>query len=631
MAGTLPIAADKAAGAKPADARRRLVAGLGGGAAFLGIAALGLWLILGQSSGSQSAVTGETAKAFRERLVVTVTDSGEIDAKRSMNVACEVEGQSNIVWVIEEGTHVKPGDKLMELDSADLKEKVSSQDMLYKTSKALFEKSDKAFLIAQSTRESALATAGLTAKFTLMDLKKYLGTDLADRFIAAEGQIPYTDLLKDKALGGAALQMKRKLQSDIDLAGEELLRAASKAEWTRTLKEKGYVTGSELVADELAWRRQQVAQDQARTALDLFLLYEFPKAAEKAYTDWLEAKRELERVNTRTSSEVESARATRDTNKEASELEEARLKKLRDQLAKTTIVAPAPGMVVYDLGGGRFGQQVIIEAGSSVRHQQNLFRLPDMAEMNVKVKLHESVVKQTAVGAQAYITIDAYPKERLTGKVTKIAIMPDRGQMWLNPGLKTYATEVTLDSTPEGLKPGMSAQVEILVDTREAILQVPVSAVAVDKGFQVVYVKTPTAVDTRRVEVGLSNQRVVEITKGLAEGEEVYLFKPPGAPELQVSEEEIKRARGEVEWKKREELPPPMPPMGNGEPESPRPPRDRSDRPRGDRKSAADSPTGTPPKDERPRSERGPGSPGKSGGKSESGGPAARPPRGSAP
>jgi RND family efflux transporter MFP subunit len=423
-----------------------------------------------------------------------------------------------------------------------------------------------------------------------MDLKKYLGVDLADRYIASEGKRPYEDLLKDKALGGTALQMKRKLQSDIDLADEELSRTTDKVEWTRKLKEKGYVTGNELQADELALKRAQVALDQARTALDLFLAYEFPKAVEKAYTDWIEAKRELARVDTRTSSEVQSAQATRDNNKEALALEEARLKKVQDQLAKTTIVAPAPGMVVYDLGGGRWGQQVIIEPGATVRHQQNIFRLPDMAEMNVKVKLHESVVKQTSVGAQAYVTIDALPKERITGKVTKIAVMPDRGQMWLNPGLKNYVTEVTLDSAPQGLKPGMSGQVEILVDTREAVLQVPVSAVHVEKGFQTLYVRTGTGLDTRRVEVGLSNQRTVEITKGVQEGEEVYLYKPAGAPELEVSDEEMKQAQGEIEWKKNEAVQPPVAPAEESQSE----PRKESQKPA---KPAADARPGPKPID----------------------------------
>lgn len=607
MAGTLPIAA--ASGAASAAASRpwkRVVALAGGALLVLGVIAAGSVWLLG-SSAAPSVVTGETATAVKDRLVVTITESGEIDAKRSTNVVCEVEGQSTITWVIEEGTVVKAGDKLMQLDSADLQESVRTQEMTYKTAKAAFEKADKTLAITESTRESLLSAAGLTVKFGLADLRKYLGTELADRLIAAEGKMPFDSLIKDVGLGGAALQGKRKLQTDIDLAEEELSRAASKVEWTRTLKEKGYVTGSELQADELAWKRQQVLLDQAKTALDLFLLYEFPKAAEKAYTDWLEAKRECDRVDARTSSEVASATSDRDTKLAAMNLEETHFKKVTEQLAKTMISAPQPGMVVFDTGGGRWDRQAAIEAGATVRHQQNLFKLPDMSEMNVKIKLHESVVKQAVEGAPAYVTIDAFPKERLTGKVTKVAVMPDRSQLWLNPGLKTYVTEITLDATPQGLKPGMSAQVEVLVDTREDVLQVPIAAVFVDQAFQVVYVKTPAGPQTRRVEVGLSNARSVEITKGLEAGEEVYLYKPAGVEELKVSDEE-KKSRQEAEWKKAAAArkPPADGDPDNGAPENGR--SGRGDRPGRDNGEKPARDGGKPARDAvKPRAEKAPG------------------------
>ena len=188
--------------------------------------------------------------------------------------------------------------------------------------------------------------------------------------------------------------------------------------------------------------------------------------------------------------------------------------------------------------------------------------------------------------------------------------MPDRSQWWLNPGLKTYVTEITLDQTPEGLKPGMSAQVEVLVDTRNDVLQVPVSAVFVDQGFQVIYVKTPTGVETRRIEVGLSNDRMVEIVKGLTEGEEVYLFKPTGAEELKVTEEE-KKANQEADWKKAAEnaarikpaaLEPPDGPPGNGKGQpggkGGKPPADsdrsRSDGDRSGRTPRAEKPAASP-------------------------------------
>ena len=516
--------------------RRPMVLGAVGVALAAGVA---VWAGL-DASGPAESITGETSVAARDRLVVTIAESGEIESKRSVDIRCEVEGKSTIIWVIEEGTVVQKGDKLVELDAADLQENTRTQDMKYKTAKAAFDKAEKAYLIQQSTRESLLATADLDVKFSLLDLQKYLGTQLADHVIANEGRVTFADLVARDDLGGEALQELSKLESQIDLAGEELQRAEDKVVWTQRLFDRGYVTGSELKADELATKRRQAELDQAKTALDLFRRYTFPKQAEKYYRDSLEFKREYGRVDARTQSELDSAKATLDNNRDSLDLEEERLTKVRDQLTKTTITAPQAGMVVYETESSRYRDAPPMEVGSTVFHQQTLIKLPDMSEMNVDVKLHESVVKQASLGAPAFITVEALTKQRLTGKVTKIGVMPDRQHWFMNPDVKTYSTEITLDHTPEGLKPGMSAQAEILVATRDAALQVPIAAVHVDKGFQVVYAKTSAGVETRRVEVGLSNDQSVEITSGLAEGEEVYLYKPSDAPELAVSDEEMK-------------------------------------------------------------------------------------------
>jgi HlyD family secretion protein len=482
-----------------------------------------------------AVAAADTALATRDRLLVTVTETGEVDAKRSVDVKCEVEGQSTIVWVIEEGRNVQPGDKLLELDAADLDEKYTTCKMSFDTAKAAFERARQQYEIQKSTNESLLSDAALKVKFALLDLYKYLGTDLAQEVVARPDQ-DFGKLSADPRLGGQALQEKRKLESDIDLAGEELSRAASKVEWTRTLKEKGYVTGSELEADELAVKRCKVELDQAKTALELFVRYEFPKQAEQAYTNWREAEREYTRVEARATSELASAKADLDAKQAAFDLEEGRLSKADSQRKKALIAAPQAGMVVYSRSQSRFSQENIIEVGAVVRHQQALIQLPDLSEMKVSAKVHESVVRQVADKAPAYVTVDAWPDRRFTGKVTKIAVMPDRSQWFLNPGLKTYVTDVTLDSTPPGLKPGMNAQVEIVVADRPNVLQVPVSAVHVDKGYQVVYARTPSGIQVRRVEIGLSNDRSVEILSGISEGEEVYLYRPPGAPELKRPE-----------------------------------------------------------------------------------------------
>ena len=538
MAGPLQTTAASAAAEPDAQARRWWVR-LGVGVAAVAVLAAGIAVWAGRDGpGSDTLQTGTTAAAVREPLVVTITESGEVDAKQSIVVRNEVEGQSTIVWIIEEGMLVKEGDVLVRLDSADLEEKLRSQEMQAKTSKAAFEKADKAYLISESNRESLLAQASLDVKFALLDLRKYLGADLADVVVGENGHTIFDALVGNSRLGGEGLQQKRILESDIKLAEEELSRAQSQVEWTRKLEGLGYVTGSELEADELALQRKDVALEQARTALALFRTYEFPKMAEKYYTDWLEAGRERDRVDARSQSELASAKADLDNKREALRLEETRLDNVREQLAATTIKAPQGGMVVYDTGRGhRWGGSEALEAGSTIHHQQALVKLPDLSEMNVAVRLHESVVKQVSAGDTAYVRVDALPDRRLTGTVSKIAVMPDRQNWFMNPGLKTYTSEVTLEETPEGLKPGMNAQVEVLIDRRDDVLQVPISAVHVEKGFQVIYVDGPKGIETRRIEVGLSNQQRVEVTRGVTEGERVYLYRPTGAPAIEVPED----------------------------------------------------------------------------------------------
>jgi len=533
MAGASHLSALKSA--VSGKGRVRLLWIAGGGVALAVLVGLSVWAV-GSGESATGAGSGETTRAARDRFIVTIVESGEVDAKESKDVKCEIEGTSTkgtstILWIIEEGTMVQEGQKLVELDPTDVQDRLTNRLSVWRAAKAAYEQAQKQYEIQQSTNESLLSQAALKVKFAALDLKKYLGAAMADRLVSDGEAADFGAMAEDTALGGEALQKKRDLASQIDLANEELSRAASKVEWTRKLKDKGYVTGSELEADELAHHRTQVALEQARTALELFLAYEFPKMAEQAYTNWLEAKREYARVQARAASELESAQSNRDAKKDAFEQEERLLAKAREQVEKAVILAPQPGMVVYYTGGDR-RETVTIEAGATVRYQQTLIKLPNLAEMVVQVKLHESVVKQVADGAPAYATIDAYPDKRLKGRVTKIAIMPDRTAWWMPAGAKSYATQITLDEAPKGLKPGMSAQVEVLVDNRPDVLQVPVSSIYVDKGYQVAYVKTARGPEVRRVDLGLSNDRNVEILSGLEAGETVYLYKPTGAPEL---------------------------------------------------------------------------------------------------
>ncbi|MBU0754072.1 MAG: hypothetical protein KJ645_02965, partial [Planctomycetes bacterium] len=98
---------------------------------------------------------------------------------------------------------------------------------------------------------------------------------------------------------------------------------------------------------------------------------------------------------------------------------------------------------------------------------------------------------------------------------------------WLNPDLKIYSTDITLENGTGKLKPGMSAKVEIIVDQLKQVISVPIQSVYRRGGHEVCYVKSSgSEVEIRPVEVGMNNDQFVVIEEGLVEGEKVLLFEP---------------------------------------------------------------------------------------------------------
>jgi multidrug efflux pump subunit AcrA (membrane-fusion protein) len=152
--------------------------------------------------------------------------------------------------------------------------------------------------------------------------------------------------------------------------------------------------------------------------------------------------------------------------------------------------------------------------------------------MSVKVKIHETYIKKIKKGEKVRITVDAFPDTVMDGEVTKVGVLPDSQNRWMNPDLKVYVTTITINGAYDWIKPGMSAKVEILVDHLNDVVYVPIQAVAPSEGKQVCYVVHGLKSEKREVEIGQFNDEFIEIKKGLKEGEKV-LLRPPesGAPE----------------------------------------------------------------------------------------------------
>jgi hypothetical protein len=121
-------------------------------------------------------------------------------------------------------------------------------------------------------------------------------------------------------------------------------------------------------------------------------------------------------------------------------------------------------------------------------------------------------------------------------------------QDWMSADVKNYQTMVSIDESLEGLKPGMSAEVTIHVEsTDQHVLTVPIQAVfgGVELGLtRKVFINTPDGPHERDVTIGLANEKIVEIKDGLKEGEVVVLNPKAILGDKAKTRQVIDNARG---------------------------------------------------------------------------------------
>jgi HlyD family secretion protein len=364
-----------------------------------------LWWMSRGSDGSDKQ--SGTYTVSRGDLPITVTESGDIKALNSKDIQSKVEGRTTIISIVDEGTIITPedvnnGKVLVELDSSEIEQKLTQQEVAFLSAEASFTDAKESLDIQKKQNESDIKAGQLKVRFALMDLQKYVGEEVAEMLVAGlanpgieqvEIALLIGDANNDSKLGGEALQKLRERDGDIYLKRQELELAKSKLEWTEKLYEKEYVSLKDKEADSLDKERKDIAWEKARTAKDLFIKYEFPKEAEKLLSDYDEAKRELERIEARARSKLSQAQAKLSSSKATYLLQKKRLEKFQKQLMACTIRAPAAGQVVYSSSTDRWARRHRpIEIGAEIRERQKIISIPDTSEMKVEIKIHETWV-----------------------------------------------------------------------------------------------------------------------------------------------------------------------------------------------------------------------------------------------
>jgi RND family efflux transporter MFP subunit len=446
--------------------------------------------------------TAQFATVKRGDVKISLLAPGTVETKETTSIVSQIEGSSKILWVIDEGTMVKKGDKLIELEADGLDDRLYQQNADVMKGEAQFNTAEQALRMQELQNDSDLLSAENAVNIAELNLKKY-----------NEGSYAQDTLQK---------------QSNITIAEEELKRANQTLEWTRKLVDKGYVSSGDLESDQLTVKKQEIQLDLAKKDLNVYENYDH-KADEMTMENSLrEAKANLEKVKLDNQFKLKSKQIDVDSAKASLEHEKTRLAELQDQKRATVMYAPRDGMVVFANGDDRRDDFSVI-VGADVRNRQKLLELPNFSAWMVETKVHESVIQQVKAGMEARIAVDAFPNRTIVGTVSKISVMPDSTGRWMSPDVKQYIVNVEIDP-PAGmqLKPGMSSRNEILLDNLKNVLYVPIQAVSSHAGKPYVMLRDDSGVRERAIEVGKANDAVVEVKSGLEEGDQVMLLASGG-------------------------------------------------------------------------------------------------------
>lgn len=481
------------------------------------------------------------AVVARGPLRISVVVSGTVRAKEQVIIKNEVEGKTSIIYLVPEGTRVRRGDLLVELDVSKLMDERVEQQIKVQNAEASFVSARENLAVVENQAQADMEKAQLAYDFAREDLKKY-----------SEGEYP--SRLKD-------------LESRITLAREELKRAEEKATWSRRLYDEKYISESELAADELSMKRKALELELAESNLDLFSQYTHKRELAQLQSDVSQAGMALERTKRKARAEVVMARAALEARRAEFDQQKDKLARTENQIAKATIYAPSDGLVIHatsaQSGGPGRRTAPPLEEGQEVRERQELIHLPTSAAAKVEVAIPEASLDKVRPGLPVRVTVDAIPGEAFHGKVAKIALLPDAQSAWLNPDLKVYNTEIHLGNRSDVLRAGMSCKAEIIVEQHVEATYVPVQSVLRVSGHPTVYVVREGRLEPREVEIGLDNNRVIRIIQGLDPGELVSLTPPLAAAAIDPAAYSEDLEAGRIPAPEEKEPISRMPPPGN--------------------------------------------------------------------
>jgi HlyD family secretion protein len=202
----------------------------------------------------------------------------------------------------------------------------------------------------------------------------------------------------------------------------------------------------------------------------------------------------------------------------------------KKSLDDMTLRSPKEGLVVLKEIWKGMGMSKVQE-GDQVWPGFPIVEIPDLSAMEIKMYLNEVDVSNIKPEQEAFVRIDAFPDRIFKGKVERVASMATKRD-W-DAKIKTFETIVSLEEMDDRMRPGMTCQVDIIIQRIPDVVFVPIESIFEREGKTVVYVMGGRSAKKREVTLGERNTTHIIVTDGLTKDERIALRDPFAGPEAE--------------------------------------------------------------------------------------------------
>ncbi len=423
----------------------------------------------------------ETVRVRRADLSGSILATGRVTSEQSTLIRCGLEqlnlpgpqsslgtGASTIISLVPDGSVVKQGDLLCEMDASGYEELVRTQQ------------------IAASQARAEYVQAALALDVARIALDSY-----------REGE---------------QVQVERDYLGQISLEKADVARVTDRLAWSRRMLEKGYVSLAQVRSDEIALAKVATGLANDELALANYRHFTVPK--------------ELLSLQ----SQIISAQATLNYMKTRLNQEEDRLAHYRQLVERCTVRAPHGGYVVYANRPNRepriyLGAPVRERMPLFTLPDQSRLEVEVLLHETIVKRVHPGMETRIRIEALSEETLRGNLES-----IAPVPMSDQR--MESGSEVTYFLGHVQLEDLPSRLRPGMTAEVTLSTDLRHDVLAVPASTIVVEDDHCFCYMDHDGHLERRPVQVNEATRDLLEVVAGLSEGDEVVLDPDSVQPEL---------------------------------------------------------------------------------------------------